>query len=92
MANKKKFSRGESPKYFLQIPILERFLSEKALKDLIEQYVAARKVYHRGRAATPLDRKVLADYKGGMILSELVEKYNRGRGSIMLSIVLASKE
>lgn len=76
----------------LQTDIIKRFLSEANYKSFIEEYKANRKIGRRSRVVNALDMKIYADHKKGLTLSELSEKYNKGRNQILYSLYLVSNQ
>lgn len=73
--------------------ILSRFMSEKDLETLLEDYKSNCYKRIRTRDITPLDRKIFKDYRENkLIFSELSEKYGKSRNFVMYAIALVAKE
>lgn len=73
-----------------QTSILERFMSDKELQSLYEDYKDNRKRWTRNREVTDKDLLILADYKKGMLNSELEKKYKINRGGLNTSLRIAA--
>ena len=76
----------------LQIKILQRFLTEKELKSLQQQYEEAKFKSRRGRLITETDKMIWIEWRKGSLIRELAKKYKKSYGSITLSIALVARE
>lgn len=75
-----------------QARIMERFMSEEAIKEFHANYKAVLKIASKDREIIPTDRLIMKDYRSGMPVNEIMEKYGRSRERIMGSIIIASKD
>ena len=82
---------GKFPGSF-DVKIIRRFMDEKAMESLLEDYKNACYRRARTRDVTPEDRKILKDYRAGMMLGELMEKYKKSRPTLLFAIALAARE
>lgn len=58
----------------LQATIIKRALGEDSYKSFLQEYKNARNRSSRSRSVTPVDRKILKDWKNGIAISELRSK------------------
>lgn len=76
-----------------QTYIFQRFLTEKQLADMLEDYNGSR--IHSGRekrVVCDLDREIYKKYKKGAFIPELAREYERSYYWIWKSITLAAQE
>ncbi len=76
----------------MQTKILRRFLSDKEYDSLYDSYKEACYKRRGARDINMLDHKIFKDYRAGMIISEIQEKYKKSRNYVLYSIALSVRE
>lgn len=72
--------------------VIAKFMTAEELSAFIEKYMAHKGWARKSRPVTDEDRQILAEYKAGTSVKDLMKKYSRTESRINTSIIKAIKE